>query len=211
MNDRKLKYIFGPIALLLFVGLIYKIIKLPGGLILPGYFMGGMLLVATLICSVIVSIVAKLIFKSNSFLTVFAAVVIIASLGLHYYFYSPTLKIIVPKGYTGSVTLVLSNVNKNILTLDSNGIGYINKRTFAKTYTVPDVVDNEGASLNSQCVGFNQSTFWSKGVHTSTRHPERIHTLSFEIVPRDKEKQKLYKNNADFTELVDSTKILTEK
>jgi hypothetical protein len=35
-------------------------------------------------------------------------------------------KIIVPNGYIGKVCLIKSNVTSNILTLDSNGIGYIN-------------------------------------------------------------------------------------
>ena len=60
--------------------------------------------------------------------------------------------------------MVLSNVDKNILTLDSNGIGYISKWTFDKTYMPPTVVDNEGANLNDQRVGFNPSTFWGKRV-----------------------------------------------
>ena len=211
MNDLKLKYIFGLTSLLLLAGLIYKITKLPGGLILPGYFMGGMLLIGILIGCLIITAIARLIFKRNSFLTLFVIVATIAFLGSHYYLYSPTLKIVVPNGYIGEVNLVLSNVDKNILTLDSNGIGYINRRTFDKTYTPPIVVNNEGVSLNNQCVGFNPSTFWGNGYHTSTRHPNKIHTLSFEIVPKDKAGQKQYYNNVGFTDLVDTTKLLTAK
>jgi hypothetical protein len=211
MNDRKLKYIFGPTSLLLFVGVLYKIIKLPGGLILPGYFMGGILLIGVLIACSIITPIARLIFKHNSFFTLFLIVSTIAFLGLHYYLYSPTLKIIVPKDYIGEVNLVLSNVDKNILRLDSNGIGYINKWTFDKTYTPPVVVDDQGKSLNDQCVGFNPSTFWGKGYHTSTHHPERIHTLSFEIVPKDKAGHKQYYGKVGFIELLDTTKLLTSK
>jgi len=159
----------------------------------------------------IVAAIARLIFRRKSFLTLFVIVATIAFLGTHYYLYLPTLKIVVPKGYVGEVNLVLSNVDKNILTLDGNGIGYINKWTFDKTYSPPIVVDNEGKSLNDQCVGFNPSTFWGKGYHTSTRHPEKIHTLSFEIVPKDKAGQKQYCNKVGFTGLVDTTKLLTLK
>jgi hypothetical protein len=211
MNDRKLKYIFGLISLVMFVRLIYKIIELPSGQILPGYFLGGMLLIGVLVGCLIITAIARLIFKHNSFQTLFTIVATIAFLGSYYYLYSPTLRIIVPKGYTGKVNLVLSNVDKNILKIDSNGIGYINKWTFDKTYTSPMVVDNEGKSLNDQTVGFNPSTFWGKGYHTSTRHPEKIHTLSFEIVPKDKAGQKQYYNNVDFTDLVDTTKLLNSK
>ena len=211
MNDRKLKYIFGLTAVILLGGLLYKIIKLPGGLILPGYFLGGMLLIAISVGCLIITAILRLIFKRNSFVTLFAIVATIAFLASHYYLYSPTLKIVVPKGYTGQVNLVLSNVDNNILTLDTNGIGYLNKWTFEKTYTPPVVVDDEGNSLNDQCVGFNPSTFWGSGYHTSTRHPGKIYTLSFEIVPKDKAGQKQYYNNVGFTEMVDTTKLLTRK
>jgi len=210
MNDRKLKYIFGLLALLLFGGLLYKIIKLPGGLILPGYFMGAMLLIAVLVGCLIIAAILRLIFKRNSFATLFGIVATLAFLASHYYLYSPTLKIVVPKGYTGQVNLVLSNVDKNILTLDSNGIGYINKWTFEKTYTPPIVVDNEGNSLNNQCVGFNPTTFWGNGYSTSTSFPEKIYSLSFEIVPKDKAGQQQY-SSKELTELVDKTKLLTTK
>jgi hypothetical protein len=211
MNGPKLKYIFGFTALLLFVGLLYKIIKLPSGLILPGYFIGAMLLVGILVVCLIIAAIARLIFKHTSFLTLFTIVATIAFLASHYYLYSPTLKIVVPKGYVGEVNLVLSNVVKNILTLDSNGIGYINKWTFEKTYTPPVVIDNEGISLNDQCVGYNPSNFWGRGYHTSTRHPEKIYTLSFEIVPKGKAGQKQYYNSVNFMDLVDTTKVLTAK
>jgi hypothetical protein len=210
MNDRILKYIFGLTSLFLFVWLLFKIVKLPAGIILPGYFLGGMLLIGILIGCLIITAIVRLIFKRNSFVTLFAIVATIAFLASHYYLYSPTLKIVVPKGYTGQVNLVLSNVDKNILTLDSNGIGYINKWTFEKTYTPPIVVDNEGNSLNDQCVGFNPSTFWGNGYSTSTSFPGKIYSLSFEIVPRNKTGQKQYYNK-ELTELVDKTKLLRTK
>jgi hypothetical protein len=68
---------------------------------------------------------------------------------------SPTLKIIVPENYTGQVSLIKSNVTENILTVDSNGIGYLNKWTFNKLYSKPIVVGENGKDLTKQCVGFN--------------------------------------------------------
>ena len=209
MNDRTLKYIFGIISSILLVGLLYKIVKLPGD-ILPGYFLGGMLLIGVLIGCLIISALIRLIFRRNSFLMLFSIVATFAFLASYYYLYSPTLKIIAPKGYTGPVTLVLSNVDKNILTLDSNGIGYINEWTFEKTYTPPVVVDKEGNLLNDQCVGFNPSTFWGKGFSTSTEHPDKIHHISFEIVPKDKAGQKRYYNK-EVARLVDTTKLPARK
>jgi len=210
MNDRTLKYVFGLISSLLLIGLLYKILKLPGEVILPGYFLGGMLLLGVLLSCLIITAVLKLIFKRNTFLTLFSIVTTVAFAASHYYLYSPTLKIVVPKGYIGSVTLVLSNVDENILTVDTNGIGYINQWTFKKTYTTPVVIDNEGNGLNDQCVGFNRSTFWAKGYSTSTEHPDRIHHLSFEIVSKDKTAQKRY-DSKDLTQLVDTAKLPRRK
>lgn len=209
MNDRTLKYVFGLISLLLLIGLLLKIFKLPGD-ILPGYFLGGVLLIAVLLGCGIVTKILKLVFKRHSFLNLFSIVATVAFLAFHYFLYSPTLKIVVPNGYVGPVTLVLSNVEENILTVDSNGIGYINKWTFEKTYTSPFVVDREGNKLNGQCVGFNPSTFWGKGYSTSTEHPDRIHHISFEIVPKDKSGQKQYYNK-EVARLVDTTKLPVTK
>ena len=160
MKDGTLKYFFGLLSIFLLIGLIYKLAKIPGGWILPGYFLGGIILIGVLIVSLVVTAIAKLIFKSNSFLTLFAITTSIAFIIFHYYLYSPTLKIIVPKGYTGEVNLVLSNVDDNILKLDSNGIGYVNKWTFDKTYLQPIVIEADGTNINYRCVGFNPSTFW---------------------------------------------------
>ena len=206
MNPRRLKYFFGLISLILFIGLIDKIIKLPGGLILPGYFMGGMLLIGVLTACIIVTAVLLLFFKRNDISTLFAIVTTIAFLFTHYYLYSPTLKIIVPKGYTGPVTLIRSNVDENILTVDSNGIGYITKWTFKKTYSTPVVFDSEGKRLDNQCVGFNPSTFWGKGHAESTAFTYRIDYLSFEIMPYDKDKQKKY-YSLEITKLADKSKL----
>jgi hypothetical protein len=181
--------------------------KLPGGLILPGYFLGGMLLMGVLIGCLIITLLVNMIFKQNSFSTIFTIVATIAFTASHYYLYSPTLKIIVPKGYAGPVTLVLSNVKENILALDSNGIGYINKWTFEKTYTQPIVVDNEGNKLDEQLVGFNPSTFWTRGYATSSEHPDKIDYKTFEIVPKEKAGQKQYYHR-ELARLVNRDKLL---
>jgi len=91
MKDHTLKYIFGLISSLLLIWLLYKIIKLPGGLILPGYFLGGMLLIGVLVGCLIITAILKLIFKRNSLLTLFSIVATVAFLASHYYLYSPTL------------------------------------------------------------------------------------------------------------------------
>ena len=184
MKDRNLKIIFGLLATFLFVALIYKLTTIPGGMILPGYFLGGMTLIGVIIVSLIVAAIAKHVFKSFSFLTLFAIITTIAFIGFHYYLYSPTLKIIVPNGYTGAINLVLSDVDDNILTVDSNGIGYLNKWTFEKTYSKPIVQQIDGQNLDSNCVGFNPSTFWGYSKFCCV-NGKTIKSLSFELERND--------------------------
>lgn len=207
MSSQRVKYIFLVTSSILFIALLYKIIKLPAGLILPGYIMGGLLLIGVLIGCLIVTGIIKLMFKRTSFLTSFLIVTTVAFVGFHYSLYSPTLKIIVPEGYTGQVTLVLSNLDENILNVDSNGIGYITQWTFDNTYTTPDVVDTNEKVLNDRCVGYAPFNFWAKGYATSTDHPNKVHYLSFEIVPLN-HRGKKQRYNPDITSLVDSSKLL---
>ncbi len=96
----------------------------------------------------------------------------------YYQLYSPTLKIVVPENYSGQVSLIKSNVTENILTVDSNGIGYLNEWTFNKLYSKPIVVDANGKDLTKQCVGFNPSTFFGLGTSTSTEKNKEIKSLS---------------------------------
>jgi len=58
-------------------------------------------------------------------LTILFITTTISFLAFHYQLYSPTLTIKVPNGYKGKINLVLSNVKDNLLTVDSNGIGYL--------------------------------------------------------------------------------------
>src|SRR5690606_41980659 len=69
----------------------------------------------------------------------------------------------VTTNYAGEVDSVLSNGSDNILTLDTDGIGYINQWTFDKTYTRTIVIDQDGDNLDSLLVGFNPTSFWSVG------------------------------------------------
>lgn len=209
MRERRVKYIFACSSLLLLTLLLFKIAKLPGGMILPGYVMGGMFLAIILIvCATLAGITTSIV-KKYSFLTLFSIISTVAFLVFHYYLYSPTLKIVIPKGYSGEVRLVRSTVRENVLTIDSNGIGYINGWTFEKTYTEPVVVDVEGESINNKIKGFNQSTFWSKGKAVSTEFTGTIDYLSFEIISQEKFRSTY--ENSDFTKFVDKSKLpLTE-
>ena len=204
-TDRKLKIIFGLLSLGLLITLLIKLTIVPGGMILSGLFLGGMLLIAVLIGCLILTGIFKLIFKKNSFLTLFSITTSIAFLVFHYYLYSPILKITVPKGYTGQVNLVLSNTDHNILTLDSNGIGYLTKWTFNKTYIPPIVVETDGRKINNLCNGFNPSTFWGYSKFCCIAG-KTIKSLSFDI-KRDSANEQGVFYGKGFSQYVDTNKV----
>ena len=204
--NRNLKIATGLISLGLLATLIYKLIEIPGGMILSGLFLGGMVIALILVGGFILTWLTKLISKRLPFWTVYFIITAISFSVFHYQLYSPTLKIVVPENYTGEINLVKSNVSENILTIDSNGIGYLNEWTFNKLYSKPIVVDENGKDLTEQCVGFNPSTFFGLGTYASFEKKGEIKSLSFEIVPQDKIGEKQY-YHTDLTELVDKEKI----
>jgi hypothetical protein len=204
-TDRKLKIVFGILSLGLLITLIIKLTSVPGGMILSGLFLGLMLLFGILISCLILTGILKLVFKNNSFLTLLSIVTTIAFIGFHYYLYSPTLKIIVPNGYTGTINLVLSNVDQNVLTVDSNGIGYLNKWTFEKTYSKPTVQQINGQNLDSNCVGFNPSTFWAYGKFCCVAG-KTIKSISFDIERNKNDEQNQFYSKG-FSQYVDTKKL----
>lgn len=209
MKDRNLKVIFGIISVVLFASLLLKLTKVPGGLILSGMILGGIFLLGIFIICFIVTFVLKYFLKNLSHSTIYFMTISLGFITYHYHLYSPTLKIVVPDGYTGEVNLVLSNVNKNILTLDSNAIGYINKWTFDKTYSPPDVFTASGQKINNLCVGFNQSTFFGLSKSCCV-YGKEIKSLSFEIVPIDKKGRKQYYSK-DIASKVDTSKLYLDQ
>lgn len=204
--NRNLKIAAGLISLGLLATLIYKLTNVPGGMFLSGLFLGGMVIVLILVGGLILAWLTKLISKQLPFWTIYFTIIAIAFLAFHYQIYSPTLKIVVPDNYTGQISLVKSNITENILTLDTNGIGYLNKWTFNKLHSKPIVVDKNGKDLSEQCVGFNPSTFFGLGTSASSEENGEIKSLSFEIVPIDKIGEKQY-YHIDLTKLVDKGKI----
>ena len=201
MTERKLKIIFGVLSAGLLTTLIFKLTTVPGGMILLGLSLGGMYIVGIIIACLIFSGLLKLFFKKTSYLTLMFITTSISFLAFHYQLYSPTLTIIVPNEYKGEVNLVLSNVDDNILTVDSNGIGYLNKWTYNKTYTRPHVRQVNGKDLNKNLVGFNPSSFFGKSIGGG------IQSLSFEIVPDTKIGQKQYYSK-NLYDLVDMRLVL---
>ena len=208
MNNTKQYYsiIAGCISLGLLISLIYKLTDVPGGMILSGLFLGVLIIVLILIGGLILTEFSKFILKRIPFAAVFFSITVIAFSVFHYQLYSPSLIIVVPAHYSGQINLVKSNVTKNILTVDSNGIGYLNEWTFDKLYTKPVVEDENGKDITEQCKGFNPSTFFGSSVSTSSKNNHEIRSLNFEILANNKLKENHHVNN-DLTELVDLNKI----
>ena len=126
--------------------------------------------------------------------------------------WSPKLTLIVPKGYIGRVCLIKSSVKEDILTIDSNGIGYLTTETFDKVTSKPTVIEVDGTNINNRAVGFNPSAFWASGEFSEASiegnaRSKTILFLSFEIVPKGKEGQTQY-YSTDLAKVVDTTKIL---
>jgi hypothetical protein len=208
MKDRKLKIIAGIISSLLLVSLIIKLSTIPGGMILSGLFLGGMFIAGLLIASLLITVIVKIWVSKYSFSTVYLLTISLAFIGYHYHLYSPTLKIIVPNDYKGNISLVLSNVDKNILTVDSNGIGYITKWTYKNTWSIPEVYTTSGKKINDLCVGFNPSTFWGLSKFCCVGGKE-IRYLSFEIVPVDQKGKNQYYSEKFHS--IDTSKLLNDE
>jgi|TARA_B110000261_G_scaffold163038_1_gene208044 hypothetical protein len=201
--DRKLKIIFGISS----AGLMTTIlINFPNGMILSGIFLGGMVIVGIIIGCLILSGLLILLFKKMSLLTLFFITTTIAFSAFQYQVYSPTLTIKVPNGYRGEIFLVLSNVKDNVLTVDSNGIGYLNERTFNLTYSRPIVEQIDGGDLDEYLIGFNPSTFFGKG-NTYCVENRKIQSLSFKIGTKPHLENEYFQSKS-LTEIVDNKKTI---
>jgi hypothetical protein len=201
-TDRKLKIIFGLLSVGLLTTLLFKLTTVPSGMILSGLCLGGMFIVGIIIGCLILTGLLRLIFKQTSFLTILFITTTTSFLAYHYQLYSPTLAIKVPNGYTGEINLVLSNVKDNVLTVDSNGIGYLTEWTFNKTYSRPIVEQIDGKNLDNNLVGFNPSAFFGKSIGDGNS----IRSLSFKIVPDNQKEEKFY--TIDWMDKVDRKLIL---
>jgi hypothetical protein len=204
--NRNWTIIAGFLSLVLLGTILIKLTDVPGGLILPGIFLGLMVVGVILIVCAVLALLIRIFAKKPSFLLLYSILTSICFLFFHYTLYAPVLKITVPRNYSGPVALVLSNVEENILNLDTNGIGYITEWTFNHTYKRPIVVDSEGNDIGDRCVGFNPSTFWAISESSSSMHKRTIHSLCFEIIHSTKRGQKQYITfNSD---MVDTSKLL---
>ncbi|WP_400191815.1 hypothetical protein [Hymenobacter sp. B81] len=203
-TDRKLKIIFGLLSVGLLTSLLFKLSNVPGGMILSGLFLGGMMIVGIILGCLLLTGIMRLLFKRTSFLAIFFITTTISFIAFHYQLYSPTLTIKVPNGYKGEINLVLSNVDENILTVDSNGIGYLTEWTFNKTYTRPKVEQIDGKNLDAYLIGFNPSTFFGKRKSCCIGKRE-VHSLSFKIGTKPDMNDEYFPGR-NFTEILDTNK-----
>jgi len=208
-TDRKLKIIFGILSVGLLTTLLFKLTNVPGGMFLSGLFLGGMMIVGILIGCLVLTGILRLVFKKISFSTMLFIMTTISFSAFHYQLYSPTLTIKVPNGYKGDINLILSNVEDNVLSVDSNGIGYLTEWTFNKTYSRPIVEQIDGKNLDKNLVGFNPSTFFGKGKSCCV-DGQQIESLSFEIVSDDNLGQKHY-NSKNFIDFIDKKLVVLSK
>ena len=205
----KLNIILGLLSVGLLTTLILKLTTVPGGMILSGLFLGVIVIVEIILGCLLLTVIVRLFFKRTSFLAIFFTATTISFIVFHYQLYSPTLTITVPNGYKGEVNLVLSKVDENILTVDSNGLGYLTKWTFNKTYARPKVKQIDGKNLDAYLIGFNPSTFFGKGQSCCIAKRE-VHSLSFTIGTKpDIEGE--YVVGRNLTEIVDTNKALLMK
>ena len=204
--NQNLKITTGLISLGLFATLVYKLTEVPGGMFLSGLFLGGMVIALILVGGLILTWLTKLISKRLHFWTFYYTITAIAFAVFHYQLYSPTLTIVVPKNYTGQVSLIKSNVVENVLTVDSNGIGYLNEWTFNHSYLKPTVIDDNGKDLSEQLIGFNNSSFFGLSTSADSENQLQINSKSFDIVPENKIGVK-QNYHMDLLKLVDKEKI----
>jgi len=156
---------------------LYQLKDMPGGFFFSGIFVSVIVLVIVIGLILFLSFILSLIFRKTKLISVVFLTSVPIFITACYKLYSPTLKIIVPKGYSGEINLVLSKLSKNELTVDANGIGYITQWTFDKTYTRPEVYDTEGKNLDNRLIGYDKNKFWGQ----SFGGGNTIKSLSFEI------------------------------
>lgn len=200
MKRQTANILTGLLSIGLLTTLIIRLTTVPGGMFLSGLALGTMwIILIQLTCLLLTAILRKFL-KTFSFLTIFFCMTVLGFSYFHYKLYSPTLTIIVPANYSGEVNLVLADIKENVLTIDTNGIGYINQWTFDKTYTRPIVKDENGKDLDSLLVGFNPTSFWGVGKSCCIDKQE-IYIKSFKVDRKNENKTFKHRSLPDLVDL----------
>ena len=201
---RNVKKILVTLSIVLLLIYLYQLTHLPGGFFFSSLFYAIIISIFITFCIALFTSISKFIFKKQDFVIRLSSVaIIILSITINE-LYSPTLKIIVPKNYSGEVNLTLSNLDHNELNIDENGIGYITKWTFEKTYTKPKVYDTDGNDLSHLLLSYDNNKFWGQSVGTGNT----IRSLNFEIAKDAQQKEKTYISR--WLEKVDLNKVYLE-
>lgn len=119
---------------------------------------------------------------------------------------SDEIKIVVPDGYYGQVTLVKSTKDRDQLEVNSDGIGYVSFKTYNQLESRPKVFNASGKDLSANLVGYSPSAFWAVGSTSSSESNLNIRYKSFEIVPDSLVGHKQY-YSVDLYKVVDTTLI----
>lgn len=201
---RKVKKTLVTISVFLLLFYIYQLTHLTGGFFFPSLFYVIIISIFVAFYITILTYLSKFVFKKYNLLTRLSSVTIIILSIAIYKLYSPTLKIIVPKDYSGEVNLTLSNLDHNELNIDENGIGYITKWTFEKTYTKPNVYDTEGNNLSHLLLSYDNNKFWGKSIGSGNT----IKSLNFEIAKDSLQKSRTHISN--WLKYVDLKKVYLE-
>lgn len=185
MTDSTIRRFFIIVTIILLIITGIQIMEFPGGMFFPGYFFGIICIIGIFVTCLVIAVISNAIYKRYTRWNYLLLFFSLSLIGFNIYFYSPTLKIIVPNNYSGEINLVLANIDENILNIDENGIGYVNEWTFNKTYRRPIVFDRNGNDLSKQLKGFNNLIFWTSPEDCCIQL-NVIKSLNFEILSKDK-------------------------
>lgn len=120
------------------------------------------------------------LFKTKSFGFVFLLWATFILIGLHIYFYSPPLKIIVPDNFSGEINLIVDPNEKQNLNINEDGIGYIKESILLKSRgdKKPCVYFKNGKKVSDDSViGYDSIFFYGRKLI------DGMHSLTFKIKP----------------------------
>ena len=104
---------------------------------------------------------------------------------------------------------MLSNLKDNQLNFDTNGIGYLNRWTFNKTYSRPIVMQMDGKNLTDHLISYNPSAFFGKG-YLCCIQKSQIQFLSFAIGSNSHLEQEDFPTK-ELDQIVDQSKVILDK
>mgnify|MGYP003667063436 CR=1 FL=1 len=154
------------IAILL-VTLIIKMTNLPAAFSFNSRLTLSIIfsLTTVIIGGIILAILTNLLLKKNSFWHFFRIWSLLILTGLHIYFYSPPLKIIIPNNYSGEINLLVFPNSKKDLNINQDGIGYINESILLKSRgdKKPIVYYRNGKKVSpDRIIGYDSIFFYGR-------------------------------------------------